>query len=335
MEGDSRARTGLIIGKFLPPHRGHVRLVELALRRVDELTILVCSLQDEPIDGALRAAWMRELFPSARVVHVTDENPSFPHEHPCFWDLWVATIRRHVQTGPDIVFTSEGYGDELARRLRARHECFDLERKHVPVSGTAIRNDPYANWEHLPDCVRPFYAKRVVITGSECTGKTTLAEALARHYRTAWVPEFGRTYIDRKNAPFEPGDIRAIVEGQVASEDLAARAANKLLILDTDLISTAVYSAHYFGEAPEIIVSTLAGRKRADLYLLADIDVPWVADGLHRDRETMREDMQELFRDALRARGQAWVNVRGTRDERMRSAIEAIDALFRARGRTL
>src|SRR5690349_11085723 len=78
--------TGMILGKFMPPHRGHQHLIDFARERVGHLTILVCSLEREPIPGRLRAEWMRELYTDARVIHVTDENPQEPHQHPRFWE---------------------------------------------------------------------------------------------------------------------------------------------------------------------------------------------------------------------------------------------------------
>ena len=105
--------------------------------------MLVCSLESEPIPGALRYGWMRELFPDVRVVHVTDENPQEPHEHPEFWRIWTDTVLRHAER-PDVVFTSEAYGWELARRLGAEHVPVDLGRELVPISGTAMRDEPLA-----------------------------------------------------------------------------------------------------------------------------------------------------------------------------------------------
>ncbi len=115
-----RAGSGLIFGKFLPPHRGHVFLVEHALSRVERLTVAVCTLAREPIPGEVRFRWMQELAPAARVVHVTDENPQYPHEHERFWEIWRDTLLRAAGR-PDVLFTSEAYGDEMARWLGARH----------------------------------------------------------------------------------------------------------------------------------------------------------------------------------------------------------------------
>lgn len=324
----NRPRHGLILGKFLPPHAGHLMLVEAAMREVEQLTILVCSLSQESIPGATRAAWMTKLCPGARIVHVEDENPSYPHQHPDFWMIWTETIRRHTYSPVDVLFTSEEYGDELARRIGARHRLVDPGRSIVPMSGSAIRDDPFRHWQFIPEIVRPWFVRRVVLTGSECTGKTTLAAALADHYDTVVSPEYGRQYVDQVGS-IGKDDVDAIARGQMAAEDVATRNANRVVILDTDLLSTIVYGRHYFGEVPLWIDDELR-RRRADLYLLAGIDVPWVGDGLQRDRGHMREEMQELFREALRSRGLTWVEIHGPVSERMKMAIEEIDRMMRA-----
>jgi NadR type nicotinamide-nucleotide adenylyltransferase len=318
---------GLVLGKFMPPHAGHLQLIETAYSRVDDLTVLVCSLAREPIPGALRFAWMRELVPGARVIHVTDENPSEPHEHPRFWEMWTDTIRRAVPDGIDLVFTSEDYGDELARRLGARHVLVDRERRSVAVSGTAVRARPLAHWDHLPAPVRAYYARRVAIVGSESTGKTLLARELAGYFGTVWVPEFARGYLDAKPAPLDRSDIEPIARGQIETEDRAAREANRVLVLDTTVLSTVVYAGHYYEWCPEWI-RRAAVERRADRYLLTDIDVPWVSDP-QRDRPHMREQMHALFRQALESRGLPYVLVRGDWAERLRIARDAVAELLR------
>lgn len=150
---------GLILGKFMPLTKGHCYLIETGLRHAELLTVLVCTLKREPIDGALRYGWVRESFPQARVVHVTDEVPSYPHEHADFWPIWRALIARYAPP-VDIVFTSEHYGDQLAAELGARHHLVDLARQVVPISATQVRADPLAHWEHIPDCVRPYFLAR-------------------------------------------------------------------------------------------------------------------------------------------------------------------------------
>lgn len=173
---------------------------------------------------------------------------------------------------------------------------------------------------------------RVVITGSECTGKTTLATAVAESFGTVPVDEYVRQFVREKGAAPAYPDVGAIARGQIELEDATARAASRLngaaaiVIQDTDLVSTVIYSHHYYGRCPRWIEEALAQRL-ADLYLLADIDVPWVPDGDQRDRPERREEMQELFRRALGERGARVVEIRGSREERLETARAAIEEL--------
>ena len=169
---------------------------------------------------------------------------------------------------------------------------------------------------------------RVVVTGSESTGKTTLAEQLARHYRAELVTEFVREYAAARHGVIELRDHGPIAHGQMAIEDAAVARGNSMVVQDTDLLSTVVYCEHYFGKCPAWIAEAARGRA-PDLYVLCEIDVPWVADGI-RDRGHMREDMQRLFRDAVNESGSPVSAITGDRTERFERATEAIDALLLA-----
>ena len=321
--------TGLIIGKFLPPHHGHAYLIETALAQADRLIVLVCSLEREEIPGERRVAWLREMFPSVDVRHHTDENPSFPHEHPRFWALWTASIQRLVPTPPDLVFSSEDYGEELARRLGARHALVDRERRVVSVSGQQVRSDPMRFWSFLPECVRPEYARRIVVTGPESTGKTILARRLAEHFATSWVPEYARAFLDDKHAggvvpspPCDASDIPEIARGQIASEDAAARSANRLLVCDTDLYVTRLYAEEYFEACPSWIRQAASSRRYA-LHLLLDADVPWVEDA-QRDRPRLRQELLARLRLMLEQDGRAYVLISGSWGDRFERASAAV-----------
>ena len=174
--------------------------------------------------------------------------------------------------------------------------------------------------------------KRVVLIGSESTGKTTLAERLAHHYGVSWVPEFVREYAAAKGAPLEASDVDAIARGQLAREDeyrSAAKARDeRLLIGDTDLLSTAVYAAHYYGRAPAWVVDA-ARHRRPDLYLLLDIDLPWTPDP-QRDRGHLRPEMQALFRAGVEASGAPFVVISGDSTARFADATSAIGDLLDA-----
>jgi HTH-type transcriptional regulator, transcriptional repressor of NAD biosynthesis genes len=172
---------------------------------------------------------------------------------------------------------------------------------------------------------------RVCVTGPECTGKTTLARRLAEWAGVSWVPEASRAYAERKGAPLDASDVEPIARAQIAAEDAAVASAvltsARLLVLDTDLLSTCVYSAYYYGMVPRA-VEAAARDRLADLYLLCDIDVPWVADGV-RDRPTDRERMLSLFHAALTSRGVTPVIIRGDWDERWARASGAVADVLR------
>ena len=176
-------------------------------------------------------------------------------------------------------------------------------------------------------------ALRVVLTGSESTGKSVLAHELAARYRAELTPEYSREYALAQHNVLGPGDVEPIARGQMTLEDDHIASARKnhaaLVIQDTDLLSTAVYAAHYYGDCPPWIIDEVRAR-RPDLYLLLEIDVPWVADGV-RDQEHAREPAQQRFRDAVAASGAPSAVITGDWTSRREQAVAAIDRLLAAR----
>jgi NadR type nicotinamide-nucleotide adenylyltransferase len=173
----------------------------------------------------------------------------------------------------------------------------------------------------------------IVVTGSECTGKTTLARELADHFSAPCAPEFAREYLERKGAPLVAGDVEAIARGQVAGEDTASAGASGVMIRDTDLVSTVVYAHHYYGACPAWIERE-ARTRLGDLYLLLHPDVPWVADGLQRDRPSERELLHGLFTQRLRSLGARVADITGDWDTRRARAFDAVGALLSERGQS-
>ena len=167
--------------------------------------------------------------------------------------------------------------------------------------------------------------KKVVLTGSESTGKTELARRLGAHYGVPVAEEFVRTYSRSRPGKIQFNDHGVIAKGQIASEDAAIARAGDLVILDTDLVSTVVYCEHYFGRCPEWIVEQARARA-ANLYLLMKSDIPWMPDGV-RDRGDRRDEMHALFADKLASFGVRCVEIGGERDARFAAARQAIDSL--------
>lgn len=313
---------GVLIGRFMPPHAGHVMLAETAQALVERLTILVCWRPDDPIPGALRLQWMREMFPYARVVGHGAPAPQTPAEHPDFGAIW-RDIVRAAHPGPiDRLFASENYGAALASELGARFVMIDPDRAAVPVSARAIRADPFAHWRHIPAPVRPHYARTICLHGPESTGKSTLAPLLARHFDTLYVPEYGRTYCEQNGLALGMRDLLAIGQTHAAMTRALLRQCNRRLILDTDPVMTAAWAGMLF-DRPDPWFDSF--DETANLYLLLDIDMPWVDDGTRFfGDEARRRRFFDLSRQELERRGLAYVVIGGAPEQRFARAIAAI-----------
>jgi NadR type nicotinamide-nucleotide adenylyltransferase len=172
---------------------------------------------------------------------------------------------------------------------------------------------------------------KVVLFGPESTGKTTLARELAAHYQTQWVPEYAREYLqakwDREQKTCEPEDLMPIAIGQMRLENALARQAERLLICDTDLLETKVYSEAYYLGYCDPVLEKYALQNQYDLYLLTSIDIPWEADDL-RDRPGERERMFGFFREALEKNKRRFVTLKGSREERFLQSTTQIDKLL-------
>jgi nicotinamide riboside kinase len=171
---------------------------------------------------------------------------------------------------------------------------------------------------------------RLVVTGSECTGKTALSSSLARHYGVGCTSEFVREYAERRGRPIAESDHWPIVLGQAAAEDdaldRARTARHPLLVLDTDLLSTVAY-CHHYTRGCDADIERMARQRLADHYLLLDIDVPWIPDGV-RDRGDRREEVHALFVSTLDRFGAPYTLIGGSWSERLAAAIRVTDTLL-------
>jgi NadR type nicotinamide-nucleotide adenylyltransferase len=178
---------------------------------------------------------------------------------------------------------------------------------------------------------KPINLVKVVLFGPECTGKTTLSGQLARHYSTVWAPEFAREYLQDKwnneRKICETHDLIPIAIGQMELENSLAKKADSVLICDTDLLETKVYSEQYYGGFVREELDKAALENQYDLYLLTYIDTPWEADDL-RDKPTHRIEMFRAFEDALKKHKRPYILLKGDKETRLKKAINAIDALI-------
>jgi NadR type nicotinamide-nucleotide adenylyltransferase len=324
-----RVKTGIVIGKFYPPHKGHKFLIETACRYSEKVTVIVCDKEGQSIPGAIRAEWLKEMVPECEVVVVGD---ILADDDSKGWAEYTVKTLGYV---PEAVFTSENYGERYARYMGSRHMLVDIDRKNVPVSATLIRKDPFASWEYIEPCVRAYYVKRICIVGAESTGTTTMAMALAEHFKTVWVPEYGRLYTEermRLNEKIEwrTEDFIRIARKQNKMEDEMARLCNKVLICDTDSFATALWHERYMGYISPL-VDELSSARKYDMYFLTDADIPFAQDGT-RDGEHIRKDMHRRFAEELAKRNKCYTLLSGSREQRLKTAIEVCNKIISKEG---
>ncbi len=318
-----KRKHGFLLGKFLPPHRGHQFLCEFAQAQCERLTILVATLPNEPIAGKQRYHWMSEMFPECDVAWCNEELPQQPEDHPDFWEIWRKVIGRYSGGNIDAVFASEPYGAKLAELVGAQFVPCDISRNALPCSGTGVRESIYGNWDYLPEVVRRDYVKRVTLFGPESTGKSTLAKALGDTFDTIVVPEYGRTYTEFFGSDVREIDLARIAQGHVASVHAAKRHANRILIEDTDPIMTAVWwDMLMTSKRPSWFANY---TDLSDLYILCDVDIPWVDDGTrYFKNDADRRRFFKACEKELVNRGARYVKVSGDRELRLTKAAEAV-----------
>lgn len=273
---------GLILGKFYPPHAGHHLLIYKSSQLCERLTVAVSAASRESIPLAQRIAWLQAVHPQPHIeiTGFLDDAP-VDYDDPAIWDAHMAPLLQVLSAKPPVtaVFSSEAYGDELARRLNATHFPFDPARKTIPVSSTAIRANLPAHWHRLAPAVRKSLACRVVLAGPPQSGKTALAMALAQKLRqqpgawqlTAVSSSYAPLYAAEKSeqaklqnnpalAEWTPDDDLHIASTQRAMDDKAASDSAPLLLCDSSVLTALAHHLHRNPQPDPAIQAHLAAQ---------------------------------------------------------------------------
>ena len=169
--------------------------------------------------------------------------------------------------------------------------------------------------------------KRIVLTGAESTGKSTLAKALAIHYNAPISDEFVRHYVDQLDRELTDADLLPIALGQLSAEAAATKKATSIVFHDTNILSSIIYAKHYFNESVTKADNAIQGNHYS-LYLLCETDIPWVADEGQRESPETRQELQTLFELELQNRDLPYIKISGTLEDRVQQSIRAIDQLL-------
>jgi len=332
-------KNSLVLGSFEPPTKGHLYLIDTAINMSETVHLFICYRKDDIIDGNTRYEYLRYLYssnPNVIIYNIEHEFDDYPGEFGStidqFYEFWVNSIVYPNVNNLDVVFTSEKYGEEFSMYLGVEHYLVDIHRIKFPISGTKVRMDYSKYLNLIPNITKSYYNKKVVLVGPESSGKTTLSKLLSEKLNTSLVSEYGAEYIDklnlnkntRYNEEFTLLDISHIAAGQIHSED-SVNFDNNIVIYDTDLITTQIWSEIYFGETPKWIIDE-SYRRKYDLYLLMDIDFEWVDEGV-REFPEKRQWHFDRIKGELDRRKINYKTISGTINERLEQSIVLINKL--------
>lgn len=320
-------RTGLTLGKFAPLHKGHQLLIERALAATDHLTVIVYDVPEiTTIPLPIRSDWIRKLYPSVDVLEAWN-GPTGVGNTPEIMEAHEDYILK-LLNGRRIThfFSSEFYGDHVSKALGAKDCRVDETRSTVPISGTTIRNNLFANKQFIhPEVYRDLITK-IVLLGAPSTGKTSLAQALANEFNTTWMPEYGREYWEKnqKNRRLTLEQLVEIAEEHIQREDMLTLEANRFLFVDTDATTTNMFSHHYHGKShPRLTQLAKNTRHRYDLFFLCGDEIPY-DDTWDRSGQTNRTTFQKQVREDLNQRKTSFIELEGSVDARMQIVMQIL-----------
>ncbi|MCA1806817.1 MAG: AAA family ATPase, partial [Actinobacteria bacterium] len=299
-----------------------------AISNSDKTYVLVVDdyVPDSPMTALERVEVLSEVHPEA-IVKVM---PNIEHDDNS--EYWAEYTKAFLGFAPDVVFTSEEYGETWAKALGCEHKLVDLFRKRYSISGTEVRRNPKQSRSWVHPATWAHIVPRVAILGAESTGTTTLANDLGRHYKTEVVPEFGRMRDEEKvlrdGTPYDwpSSDFFYVARVQQAMENQLARKADSVLICDTDALATYLWHERYLGyRDPKIL--KVAKKHKYDLYIITSPEgIEPEEDGLRFEmhkRKQMHEDFMELLTELDRP----FIVVEGSETERAEQAAKAISNL--------
>jgi len=341
-------KVGVFPGKFSPPHRGHITTILEAGTKCELLYVVVShndkldpSLYEgtptKPITFTQKLKWLSVELSEFDHIRVVGLNESEIPEYPYGWEPWRNLLYEAVGQPFEVIFGGEpDYADEGYTKYfpTVAYELYDLVLSQYPISATEIRNHPYSHWDYILGAAREHFVKRVLITGTESAGKTTLTKMLAKIFHTSWAREEGRYYSEKyfggNEDVYEADDFFKICWEQRDIEDHAIKTANRITFFDTDAIVTQFYCKQYVGEHNPRI-ETFVDPSRYDLILFLKPDVEWVADGIRVNNDDdgrwrLNEELLEMYK--VRGFGDKIIEIEGSYHDRLFKALNTARSLL-------
>jgi len=281
---------GITIGKFMPLHKGHELMIEMAAHELDQLVVIV-SADDHFVMSS------PDHFRTIAKKYANHDNITFLHHgdrygparaydengtalDEDFWDYWVSVFKKYAPNA-DYVVSSDMYGQEMAKRLGIEWFPVDPNRELFDISGTQIRENPLENWKYISKEMRPLWAKKVVVVGPESSGKTTLVSDLARTFNSPAVYEYGRVLSEAQLNNLSQDDFFKIAyRHNFMIKKATEETETGLVFVDTEMITTWLYAQYYINKDIKELGPDMAMYTQFfDLWVYVPPLLEWVDDG--------------------------------------------------------
>lgn len=336
---------GAVPGKFFPPHRGHLNQIIRAATQCKKLYVVVSDNETLALQKCRKDA-LPHITLEQRALWMSIETQGIDHievvmldesDIPPYPDGSVQWCERLLDLIPDleIIFGGEAeYEHTFMKHIpNVKYDVYDYKRSRYPVSGTEVRLDYLKHWDYVLGAARGFFCRRVLLTGTESCGKTTMTKYLAKIFHTSWSEEEGRHYSEKflggNEKVFKPMDFYIIAHNQMIVDLETMRAANRVCFFDTDAVVTQYYCEQYLGQTnPDI--EKYVDPMKYDVVLLCAPTVEWVPDGQRfLGDQTERVKLHEKLRYMYLDRG--FKNIievdQNNYQERLNMAIKIADKL--------
>ena len=298
-------KRGLTLGKYAPLHKGHQHVIETASSEMDEVIVVIYDAPETTsIPLNIRANWLRKLYPQIKVIEAWDgptevgEKPEIKQMHEDY------VINKLKIQGITHFYSSEFYGEHMSRALGAINRLVDPSRQVIPVSGTDIRENSFNYREYIHPIVYRDLITNIAFLGAPSTGKTTIAERMAKEYETVWMPEYGREYWEKNQIGrrLSLEQLAEIAERHLEYEEKLLYRANLYLFTDTNAITTFMFSQYYHQTAlPKLVELANLASSRYDIVFLCDTDISY-DDTWDRSGDVNRKIFQKQIIGDLLAR---------------------------------
>ena len=332
-----RYNVGMYGGSFNPLHLGHVDCIIQAANMCRELYIVLSVGHNrQEIDARVRYRWLYQLtkhIGNVTIIMLEDSAETKEAYTEEYWQGDAEKVKAQVGKPIDIVFCGSDYDENsFWNKCYPESELFVFKRNEI--NSTELRKAPYKHFEWLPNIVKPYYVKKVLLMGSESTGKSTLTINLANRFNTNYIDEAGRDISERSGTDLLmlSEDFTEILLQHKLNEIKAVENSNKVLFIDTDALVTQFYMS--FLDDPGIeknraLSDSIDSLNSYDLILFLEPDVEFVQDG---DRsEVIRDDRKKYsdrIKELLRSHGKQFVSVSGSYQERYKIAVRAVESML-------